>query len=45
MVLNHVLGLMTDPKKEWKSIKGERCSIGKCYCSHVLIMEIGRANV
>lgn len=38
MVLNHVVGLMTDPKKEWKAIKEERCSIGKCYCSHVLLL-------
>ncbi|HJX18892.1 MAG TPA: Yip1 family protein, partial [Acidiferrobacterales bacterium] len=38
MVLNHVWGLFFQPKKEWKSIKGERCSIGKCYCSHVLIL-------
>jgi hypothetical protein len=38
MVLNHVWGLFFQPKKEWKSIKGERCSIGKCDCSHVLIL-------
>lgn len=38
MVLNHVWGLFFQPKKEWKSIKDERCSIGKCYCSHVLIL-------
>jgi len=38
MVLNHVWGLFSQPKKEWKSIKGERCSIGKCYCSHVLLL-------
>jgi hypothetical protein len=38
MVLNHVWGLIFQPKKEWKSIKDERCSIGKCYCSHVLIL-------
>ena len=38
MVLNHVWGLMTNPKDEWKSIKGERCTIGRCFCSHVLIL-------
>lgn len=38
MVLNHVLGLLTHPGKEWESIRGERCSVGKCYCSHVLIL-------
>ena len=38
MVLNHVWGLMFNPKQEWKSIKQERCTIGKCFCSHVLIL-------
>jgi hypothetical protein len=38
MVLNHVWGLFFHPKLEWKSIKDERCTIGKCYCSHVLIL-------
>jgi hypothetical protein len=38
MILNHVWGLMVHPMKEWKSIKSERCTIGKCFCSHVLIM-------
>ena len=38
MVLNHVWGLFTQPKKEWKSIKAEHCAIGKCFCSHVLIL-------
>ncbi len=38
MVLNHVWGLFSQPKKEWKSIKEERCTVGKCFCSHVLIM-------
>ena len=38
MVLNHVWGLFVQPKTEWKSIKAERCTIGKCFCSHVLIL-------
>jgi len=38
MVLNHVWGLFFQPKKEWKSIKEERCTVGKCFCSHVLIL-------
>lgn len=38
MVLNHVWGLMFHPKEEWKSIKGERCTIGRCFCSHVLLL-------
>ena len=38
MVLNHVWGLFLQPKKEWNSIKKERCTIGKCLYSHVLIL-------
>jgi hypothetical protein len=38
MVLNHVWGLIFHPLDEWKSIKEERCTIGKCYCSHVLFL-------
>jgi hypothetical protein len=30
--------LFFQPKKEWKSIKDERCTVGKCVCSHVLIL-------
>lgn len=29
---------MAQPKDEWKSIRDERCTIGKCYCSHVLLL-------
>lgn len=38
MVFKHVWGLMARPKDEWKSIRDERCTIGKCYCSHVLLL-------
>jgi hypothetical protein len=38
MVFNHVLGLFTQPREEWKSIRDERCSVGKCFCSHVLVL-------
>jgi hypothetical protein len=38
MVLNHVFGLFSKPEKEWKNIKGEHCSVGRCYCSHVLLL-------
>lgn len=40
MFLSHVWGLMTAPEREWKSIKQERCTIGKCYCSHVLLLAL-----
>ncbi len=38
MVLSHVWGLMSHPEDEWKNIRKENCTIGKCYCSHVLLL-------
>lgn len=38
MILNHVWGLFAHPVEEWKDIRGERCSVTKCYCSHVLFL-------
>jgi hypothetical protein len=38
MFLSHVWGLFAHPVEEWEDIRKERCSIGKCYCSHVLFL-------
>ena len=38
MVLEHVWGLITHPKEEWKDIRDQRCSVTRCYCSHVLFL-------
>ncbi len=38
MLLNHVWGLFAHPEDEWKTIRKERCSVTRCYCSHVLIL-------
>ena len=38
MVLNHIVGLFSHPHEEWEAIREERCSIGKCYASNVLIL-------
>jgi hypothetical protein len=38
MVLQHIWGLFTNPKKEWESIRDDECTIGKCYAAHVLIL-------
>jgi hypothetical protein len=38
MLLNHVWGLFAHPEEEWKSIRKERCTVTRCYCSHVLIL-------
>ena len=38
MVLQHVWGLFTNPKREWVAIRDDECTIGKCYAIHVLIL-------
>lgn len=38
MVLEHVWGLFAHPKEEWKEIHDQRCSVTRCYCSHVLFL-------
>jgi len=38
MILSHVWGLFTHPEQEWKTIRKENCTIGRCYCSHVLLL-------
>jgi len=38
MIIQHITGLLTHPEKEWERIRDEHCTIGKCYCSHVLIL-------
>jgi len=38
MLLNHIWGLFAHPEDEWKTIRKERCTVTRCYCSHVLIL-------
>ena len=38
MVLQHVWGLFSEPRRAWREIRDQRCTISKCYCSHVLIL-------
>jgi len=38
MMLSHVYGLFTSPREEWRRIREENCTIGKCYCSYVFIL-------
>lgn len=38
MLLQHVWGLFAHPEEEWKAIRKENCSIGRCYCSHILFL-------
>jgi hypothetical protein len=38
MILQHVWGLFVNPKREWESIRDDKCTIGKCYAVHVLVL-------
>ena len=37
-MINHVVGLFTHPREEWKEIRGEEESISHMYFTHVLIL-------
>jgi hypothetical protein len=38
MVLQHIWGLFVNPKREWESIRDDKCTVGKCYAAHVLLL-------
>jgi hypothetical protein len=38
MVLQHIWGLFVNPEREWKSIRDDKCTVGKCYAAHVLLL-------
>jgi len=38
MVLHHVWGLFSHPRKEWGSIRDEPCTVTQCYLRHVLLL-------
>ena len=38
MVLQHVWGLFVNPKLEWEAIRDDKCTVGKCYAIHVLLL-------
>ena len=40
MLINHVLGLLLNPREEWQSIKQEDKSIGSCYLELILILAL-----
>ena len=37
-MLQHVWGLFAHPEEQWKEIRKEDCTIGRCYCTHVLML-------
>lgn len=36
MVLQHVVGLLVHPRREWEAIRREPCTVGGCYLRHVM---------
>jgi hypothetical protein len=40
MVLKHIWGLFVNPKREWVSIRDDKCTLGKCYAVHVMILAV-----
>ena len=38
MMLNHLWGLFSNPKKEWQEIRDDPSSIAACYLQHILIL-------
>jgi hypothetical protein len=38
MIFKHIVGLFTNPRREWAAIRDDKCTIGKCYAMHVLIL-------
>ena len=38
MIFKHIVGLFTNPKREWEAIRDDKCTMGKCYAMHVLIL-------
>lgn len=40
MMLSHIVGILFNPREEWKRIHDVDCTIGKCFCSYVFIMAL-----
>ncbi len=37
-MLSHLFGILFNPSEEWKKIREEDCTVGKCYCGYVFLM-------
>lgn len=38
MMISHIYGLFVRPSEEWRRIRAENCTVGKCYCSYLLFL-------
>jgi hypothetical protein len=39
-MLSHLIGILFSPAEEWKKIRKEDCTVGKCFCGYVFIMAL-----
>jgi len=37
-MLQHVIGVFTEPKKEWEAVRDTQCSLIECYVKHILLL-------
>ena len=37
-MLQHVVGVFTNPKKEWEVVRDAKCTLLECYIKHVLLL-------
>jgi len=37
-MLSHLFGILFNPSEEWKKIRDDDCTVGKCFCGYVFIM-------
>jgi len=37
-MMSHIVGIFINPRKEWKAIRDDNCSVGKCYLSYVFLL-------
>ena len=38
MMLSHIYGLFAHPNEQWRRIRAQNCTVGKCYCSYLFIL-------
>ena len=37
-MLQHVIGVFTNPKKEWEVVRDAKCTLAECYLKHIVLL-------
>lgn len=37
-MMSHIPGIFLNPRKQWKAIRDDKCTVGKCYLSYVFLL-------